>query len=160
MPTCANKLHPHDQKLMDRAHELAHLSTDRSRQVGCVIANGMGEILAEGWNTVPDGCAHTEARHQRPAKYLWTGHAERRAVCAAARKGIRLDGATAYIPWYPCFSCASTLVDAGIRRLVVYPPDIQDPKWGEEFLQVEILLAEVGMEITFLEGEMAPASPE
>jgi len=141
-----------DDALMREALLRAQKSTDRSRQVGCVIADHKGSILADGWNTVPQGCVHTEERHQRPAKYLWIEHAERNAIYDAARRGIALEGATIYVPWYPCFECARAIVNCGIQRTVSYTPDFTDPHWGPDFREVKILFDEVGMNITSLEG--------
>ena len=142
-----------DEALMHEARSRARFSTDRSRQVRCVIADDSGTILSEGWNTVPVGCAHTEARHQRPAKYLWTEHAERNAVYLAARRGVPLEGATIYVPWYPCFDCARAIVNTGIQRMVSYPPDFSDPHWGDQFREVFELFSEVGLKVDFLKGE-------
>jgi tRNA(Arg) A34 adenosine deaminase TadA len=36
------------------------------------------------------------------------------AIAAAARYGMALDGATAYVTHQPCFTCAKELVQAGI----------------------------------------------
>jgi dCMP deaminase len=45
-------------------------------------------------------------------------HAEQNAFITAARHGIRLEGATLYTTWSPCFSCLKEAVQAGIRRVV------------------------------------------
>lgn len=147
-----------DLALMDEARMRAARSTDRSRQVGCVIATVCGHILAEGWNTVPNGCAHTEARHARPAKYAWTEHAERNAIYQAAREGIPLRNAVAYVPWYPCADCARGLIQAGIARLVAQAPDFEDPKWGADFRMVEEMLAEAGISVTLLPDRVSSGS--
>ncbi|MGH8984311.1 MAG: deoxycytidylate deaminase [Acidimicrobiia bacterium] len=58
-------------------------------------------------------------------------HAEQNAFITAARFGIRVDGATLYTTWSPCFSCLKEAVQAGITRVVYrtwyqaeYSPDI------------------------------------
>ncbi|CEQ41205.1 SPOSA6832_02888, partial [Sporobolomyces salmonicolor] len=45
-------------------------------------------------------------------------HAEARSICRAAASGTALAGATAYVSFPPCQSCASLLVAAGVKRLV------------------------------------------
>ncbi|GAA5911585.1 hypothetical protein JCM5296_005256 [Sporobolomyces johnsonii] len=45
-------------------------------------------------------------------------HAEARSMCLAAATGTALAGATAYVSFPPCQSCASLLVAAGVKRLV------------------------------------------
>jgi dCMP deaminase len=141
-----------DLKMMKQAQMRAKLSTDRSRQVGCVITDGGERILSEGWNTVPMGCAHTEDRHLRPAKYDWTEHAERNAFYAAARTGTALLGATLYVPWYPCIECGRGIVATGISRVVAYTPDFNDPRWGSDFIFVRELFDEADVSVTFLPG--------
>jgi dCMP deaminase len=147
-----NTTAPDDYALMEQAKQRARFSPDLSRKVGCVIADDHGNILSEGWNTLPEGCQHTHDRLLRPQKYLWTEHAERNAIYLAARRGVSLEGNTIYVPWYPCFACARAIVSVGLDRIVAFPPDFQDPKWGEEFRSVKILFEEAGIEVTFLEG--------
>lgn len=45
-------------------------------------------------------------------------HAEQNAFITAARFGIRVDHATLYTTWSPCFSCLKESVQAGIKRVV------------------------------------------
>jgi len=49
-----------------------------------------------------------------------TNHAEINALCQAARHGVSLGGATAYISNMPCTACAKALIAAGITRVVVF----------------------------------------
>lgn len=131
------------------ATEVASWSPDRSTKVGCVIVSADNNVLATGYNGFPRGVMHSEtdvmlmlnggrpdslrevettaglfaeieARHARPAKYLWTEHAERNAVFDAARHGKALLGATAYLNWepMPCAECARALIQAGVKEIV------------------------------------------
>jgi len=147
-----------DLEMMQQAKDRARFSTDRSRKIGCVITSPEGQILSEGWNTVPLRCQHTEERHQRPAKYIWTEHAERNAIYAAARAGTALLGSTIYVPWYPCPECARGIIASGIARLVAYRPDFNDPRWGADFKEVEELLKDAQVPVTFLPGEAPKAA--
>ena len=110
-----------DKLWIDIANRVAQESKDRSTKVGCVIVSDDGVILSTGWNGFPRGVNdQDEAKHERPAKYHWTEHAERNAIFNAAREGIRLKGSTAYLNWepYPCEACMRALHQAGIRRIV------------------------------------------
>ena len=79
------------------AEEFASWSKDRSTQVGCVIVGDSNQILSGGYNGFPRGVVDDiDSRHERPAKYLWTEHAERNAIYNAARHGIRLESASLY----------------------------------------------------------------
>lgn len=144
-----------DAELLAMAKAFAVHSTDRSRTVGCVIATRNGEVLTAGYNAFPAGVDVTvEARHDRPAKYLWTEHAERNAIYSAAKQGIALAGSTAYVPWFPCMDCARALIQSGVVRLVAYSPDFEDTKWGDEFRSVVTMLSEGGVQVEYAEGKM------
>lgn len=91
---------------------------DRLR-VGCVIGRE-GYVLSTGYNgSLPGrphctdvGCAVVENHCVR------TVHAEQNAVCHAAKRGISLDGATAWVTHKPCWLCARLLISAGVTHAV------------------------------------------
>lgn len=142
-----------DVELMRLAVEISAASTDRSRKVGAVIADAEGCILATGINEFPRGVERQiESRHERPVKYWWTEHAERNAIYSAARIGVPLQGATIFIPWFPCVDCARAIVQSGISRVVARAPDLNDLNWGEQFKVSLCILREGGLELTFFEG--------
>ncbi len=45
-------------------------------------------------------------------------HAEQNALLAAARFGVRVEGATLYSTLSPCFGCLKEAIQAGVRRIV------------------------------------------
>jgi len=55
-------------------------------------------------------------RLERPAKYLWLEHAERNAICNAARAGTATEACTIYVEIMPCMDCARAIVQAASRR--------------------------------------------
>ena len=131
-----------DARFMDLALLVAGWSEDRSRQTACVLVGPGHEVLAVGYNGFPRGVQDLDGRHERPLKYKWIEHAERNAVYNAARIGVPLVGATAYLPWFPCCDCARALVQAGVRELVAVEPDWNDERWAEDFRIVPQLLEE------------------
>ena len=46
-----------------------------------------------------------------------TVHAEQNAISDAARRGVSLNGCTAYITHFPCVNCAKLLVASGIAEI-------------------------------------------
>ena len=46
-----------------------------------------------------------------------TVHAEQNAVSDCAKRGIKIDGATAYITHYPCLNCFKILAASGIAAI-------------------------------------------
>jgi dCMP deaminase len=147
-----------DSRFMDMAKLVATWSKDRSRQTACVIVGTSKEVVSVGYNGFPRGIDDTvESRHERPAKYQWTEHAERNAIYNAVRCGISTLGCTAYLPWYPCADCARALIQAGVSTLVAYKPDFNDPKWGDDFRCVEVMLNEAGLKTRWIEGTVGAA---
>jgi len=110
------------QLWIDIAQRVSEESKDRSTKVGCVIVSPDNTILSTGWNGFPRGVDdNDESKHERPAKYEWTTHAERNAIFNAAREGTKLRGATAYLNFTPygiCVPCVSALHQSGIVRFV------------------------------------------
>jgi dCMP deaminase len=141
-----------DQRFMELARHVATWSKDKSRQVGCVIVGPDNTVRALGFNGFPRGLNDDEeARHQRPAKYLWTEHAERNAIYTAAKNGVPLSGTRMYMPWFPCVDCARAIVQVGIVELNVKAPDLSDPQWGDSFVVSIELLEEAGVRVRHLE---------
>jgi dCMP deaminase len=142
-----------DRRYMDLARYIGNWSKDRSRQVGCVIIGPDKSVRAIGYNGFPRGLDdESEHRHERPAKYLWTEHAERNAIFTAARTGVSLAGSRMYLPWFPCVDCARAIVQAGITELVAIPPDFTDPQWGEGFSVSVELLKEAGVAVRYMDA--------
>jgi dCMP deaminase len=140
-----------DQRFMELARFVAKWSKDRSRQVGCVIIAPDNSVRSIGFNGFPRGLNDDhEERHERPAKYFWTEHAERNAIYAAARNGVPLAGCRMYLPWFPCVDCARAIVQAGITELVSLEPDFSDAQWGEDFRVSVDLLEEAGVRVRFI----------
>lgn len=111
----------YDQMFIEMAMLVAKKSKDRSTKVGCVIVSQDNVVLATGFNGFPRGINDdVEERHERPAKYSWTEHAERNAVFNAARHGVKLLGAKAYLNWspHPCAECTRALIQAGIVEVL------------------------------------------
>lgn len=105
-----------DKRFIDLAEHIASWSKD-STKVGAVIVYGK-QVLATGYNGFPPGVDESiEARHERPAKYMFTEHAERNAIYFAACKGTPLQGTTLYVTAMPCADCARGVIRAGIATV-------------------------------------------
>jgi dCMP deaminase len=145
-----------DKFFMDMAKLVASKSKDRSRKVGCVIVGPDNEVRSVGYNGFPRGIAdHIEWRHERPAKYKWTEHAERNAIYNSARAGIRTDGCRIYLPWFPCMDCARAIIQAGITGMVCGEPDFDDPTWGRDFRSGVDMLREAHVGVRYYCDEVA-----
>jgi len=105
--------------------KLAMLASERATcprmHCGCVIVKDR-YVLSTGYNGSLPGADHCEDvgclivdNH-----CVRTNHAEMNAIAQAARHGVSVDGATAYVTNMPCTTCAKALSAAGIRRVVVF----------------------------------------
>ena len=138
-----------DRRFLELAKMFGTWSKDRSAGTGCVIVGPDRLLRASGYNGFVRGIDDDiSERHERPAKYSWTEHAERNAIYNAARLGIALEGCTAYVNWFPCVDCARAILQAGIIRLVGLEPDHADERWGSEFQFASDMLREGGTQIT------------
>lgn len=103
--------------------------------VGCVIVDGAGRVVGEGWHPAP-GQPHAE-------------------VFALRQAGAASRGAAAFVTLEPCSHwgrtppCADALLQAGVRRVVAAMTD-PDPRVGGRGLE---RLRANGVEVTVGAGE-------
>jgi dCMP deaminase len=143
-----------DDRFMELAGFVGKWSKDRSTKVGCVIVGPRNEIRSLGYNGFPRGVADAPAdRHERPAKYRWTEHAERNAIYNALLSGARIEGCRMYLPWFPCMDCARGIAQVGIAELVALRPDTEDPTWGRDFGDALLLFQEAGVVVRFYQDD-------
>jgi dCMP deaminase len=122
-------------------------SDDDNRKVGCVIVRDGDTIVAYGSNTIPEKVKKLKSRKEKPNKYR---HAERNAICEAAKKGISTDGCEMYCNYYPCSDCAISIIQAGISKLYTEKPDFNHHKWGESWKRSKKMFEESGVVIEFI----------
>jgi dCMP deaminase len=128
------------------AWHFADWSKDPSTGVGAVAVAGDGKtVLETGYNGLPRGVEDRPERMERPAKYLWTAHAEENLVAHAARKV--LAGATVYVTHCCCNACARMLINAGVARVVIGNGQTHMP--AEVFEVSKTMFAEAGVEVVF-----------
>lgn len=142
-----------DAYCLGMAEYVASKSKDRSTKVGAVITGPDNEIRSTGYNGFARGIDDdAEYRHKRPAKYMWTEHAERNAIYNAARVGTPLKGCTLYLNYdpIPCVDCARAVIQAGIVRVVGSASKHFPGKgahWNESLSTAEKMLQEAGIEL-------------
>lgn len=138
------------EELMAAAYELALQSPDPSTQNGAIIFDpDANQILAEAWNDFPDKVKATPDRWERPTKYAFVEHAERRAIYEAARTGVRTEGLIMISPWASCADCARAIVCAGITGLVRHKQamEFNHNYWDESVGRGDTILRESGIAI-------------
>jgi len=130
-----------DEYFMATAFLIASRSVCERLNVGCVVVSGgigKNRLIAAGYNGFLPGAPHTS--RVRNNHEQGTVHAEQNAIADAARRGISLAGATAYITHYPCINCAKVLAAAGISLIKYHHNYNNDPLVNE-------LLSEAGVAI-------------
>lgn len=128
---------------MDMAHKVASRSKDPNTKVGCIVTSKDKVVVASGYNGIPQGVRDLPERMERPAKYLWTAHAEENAVALAARVGASLRDGYAYVTHHPCSRCARSLIQAGIQVVYVDRGITNMPQ--EEFDVAKQMFTEAGV---------------
>ena len=105
--------------------KLAMLASERATcprmHCGCVLVKDK-YVLSTGYNGSLPGLPHCEDVGCLVVDNhcVRTNHAEMNAIAQAARHGISLRGATAYVTNMPCTTCAKALLAAGIVRIVIF----------------------------------------
>lgn len=132
-------------------------SKDRSTKVGAVVFDDDFNVRINGYNGFPRGVNDDiDARHERPAKYDWSSHAEENCIAQAARVGTSLRGCTILLTsLFPCTGCSRMIIQAGIKRIIApAQKDSGDGRacranWSEKEQIALEMLAEAGVEVLY-----------
>jgi dCMP deaminase len=137
-----------DEYFMFIAKAAASRSTCMSRPVGGILVIDR-QILVTGYNGSMPGERHcidsgkcfrrsVEKKGESKYDYCLASHAEANLLAQAAKKGIRVEGATLYITLAPCYTCAKQLAVAGIRDVVFEHIYESDDIERDEFWRLSI----------------------
>ena len=141
-----------DKKYLDLAKYIANAwSLDPSTKVAAIVVNWEYQQEFIGYNGFPAGVRDDPERYaDRELKYKLVVHAEANAIRKA---GLLAKGATLYV--YPtfllppvCNECAKDVIQAKIKEVVGYEPDLTDPRakrWEESIKISRMMLAEAGV---------------
>lgn len=133
-----------DEYFMATALLIASRSACGRLHVGCVLVSAgehANRIVAAGYNGFLPGTPHRS--RVRDGHEQATVHAEQNAIADAARRGVSVAGATAYVSHFPCIHCAKVLAAAGIRTVKYHFDYKNDPLVAD-------LLGEAGVIVTRL----------
>lgn len=131
------------ERFLSLAQAVAQWSKDPTTKVGAVAVAETKAILETGFNGLPRGVQDLPERMERPAKYIWTAHAEENLVAHAARK--QLEGSTVYVTHLCCNACARMLINAGVAEVVVGPGQTSMPV--EQFEAAVTMFEEAGVKL-------------
>lgn len=141
---------------MLQAENAALWSHDLNTKVGVAVKLVGGNAFFAK-NDIPPKLRDLPERRQRPAKYIWTEHAERTAVYIAAHLGVKLQGSAMYIcNGSPCHECARAIIMSGISTVVMREPEKSfsaGEAWAETCRVGMEMLQEAGVTMVFLDGD-------
>ena len=114
---------------------LSFLISNRSSchrlQVGCVLVKDT-RVISVGYNGFIAGYPHNSIVRDNHEQA--TVHAEQNCITDCAKRGINVEGATAYITHYPCIICARLLLAAGIKK-IYYIEDYKNDSLVNQFCE-------------------------
>jgi deoxycytidylate deaminase len=125
-------------------------SHDPDTQIGFVAVTADDKSIIAAANSFPEGVRRDiPGRLKSPGKYFYIEHAERVAIFEAARVGISLNGATAYMRGYPCADCARGIISSGIRLINTAGVTLGS-HWHESQEVARAMLAEAGVTLSVI----------
>lgn len=134
-----------DAYFMAAATLLSSRSACERLHVGCVIVSAgkhPNRLIAAGYNGFLPGAPH--ASRVRDGHEQATVHAEQNAVADAAKRGITLEGAVAYVTHFPCINCAKILASSGIAAIKYRHDYKNDPVAIELLAQAGVSVSQLG----------------
>ena len=81
----------------------------------------------------------------RDVKIAYTVHAEVNAILNAAKNGSQTDSSTLYVTFPPCVACSTSVIQAGITRVICPDLSTAPARWIESFTKGQNILSEAGV---------------
>lgn len=135
-------------RFINLAEHVAQWSKDPSTKVGAVIVDSQRRVVSLGYNGLPRGVIdHDYILNNKELKLQVVKHAEENAILNSL---LRPADCTIYVTHHPCASCAGSIVQSGIRR-VVFPSVCLDTTFSERWKQslslAQTIFEESGVEV-------------
>ena len=130
-----------DEYFMSTAMLIASRSACERLNVGCILVSSgkhNNRIIAAGYNGFLPGSPHIS--RVRDNHELATVHAEQNAIADAARRGVSVENAIAYITHFPCIHCFKVLAASGVKSIKYYRDYKNDPVVTELAKESQIML--------------------
>lgn len=136
-------------KWLRLAYESATLSPDPSTQTGAVLVGAGNSFVIPSYNYFPSGVTPYTERAKKMARIE---HAERNAIFAAAREGLKTERATLYAPWFACADCSRAIIQAGITTVIGHKEiwEKTPERWRESTDVGLEMLREAGVKIKYI----------
>lgn len=142
-----------DERFLRIAYEVSTWSKDPGTRVGSVLVQDR-RIIATGYNGFPQGISDNLERYSnRDTKLAFTVHAEVNAILNAAKSGAETRMSTLYVTFPPCVRCATSIIQAGITRLVCPDLEFSPERWRSSFEEGQMLLKEAELLVEYFDPE-------
>ena len=142
-----------DERFLRIAYEVSTWSKDPGTRVGSVLVQDR-RIIATGYNGFPQGISDSLERYSnRDTKLAFTVHAEVNAILNAAKSGAETRMSTLYVTFPPCVRCATSIIQAGITRLVCPDLEFSPERWRSSFEEGQMLLKEAELLVEYFDPE-------
>jgi len=139
------KLSKWDLRFLHIAYEVSSWSKDVGTRVGSVLVQDR-RIIATGFNGFPVSISDDLSRYEnRELKLAYTVHAEVNAILNAAKNGAQTDNSTLYVTFSPCVRCATSVIQAGVKRVVCPTVESAPERWRKDFELGHDIMTEAGI---------------
>jgi dCMP deaminase len=113
-------------------YAISQFSKDPDKKVGSIFLHPKTfQILSTGYNGFPRKVNETNKRWKKPEKYKWVVHSEQNGIYNATLNGVKLKNSILFTTKFPCNDCAKGLIQAGIKQIYTYKPNLKHKTWGE-----------------------------
>jgi len=137
-----------DERFMGMANLVATWSKDPSKQVGAVIVDSNNRVVSVGFNGLPKGMIDNPSLPKKD-KLAATVHAEVNAILFAKQD---LTGCRLYSTFPICASCASVIIQSGIKTVHMQDTMGGSSSWKESCVLAEDNMVEAGVKIHYMSG--------
>lgn len=144
-----------DELFMRSVYLIASKSKDPRTKIGAILVKD-GVIISQGYNGFARGVKDYEERYtDREIKYKLVVHGEANAVLNAVRHGVNTSDSICYTQGMPCAECMKTLIQAGIREVVIHDLwPCSGPKWEESCKWSRLMCSEAGITVRTMFGRI------
>lgn len=125
-----------DKNFIKIAYEVASWSKCISKKVWCIIVKD-NRILSTWYNWTPSwytNCDDYMRTIERDKHHEWSYkyeiHAEMNAIARAARNWIKIEWATSYSTYQPCFDCTRAMLATWIKKMI-YKEKYKHYTWND-----------------------------
>lgn len=131
---------------MDICVRISKESKSKRLQVASLLVKD-NNIISWGINGLPENSIEDDLEDSDGKTKLDTVHSEIHAIIYAARLGHSTYGSTLFVTHNPCLNCVSSIVSAGITK-VVYKENYRDQSGLEKLKQYGVKVEKLNYEET------------